>query len=446
MCETNRKGWEMENIPETLMKVLPVSSQFNAHGYCLGGFDVVTLARTWGTPLYLYDSATIESQVQALTGLLQQYPSPSEVTYAAKAYFSLGFAKKIANLGLGVDCVSLGELEIARKAGFDPAKVHLHGNNKSEQEIEAAIRWGVHCIVADSLSELALIEQVAARLGKRTPIWLRINPGVEVDTHPYLQTGEHASKFGFEVVTGDAEEGIHFAKRSQHLDLVGLHCHLGSQIFDGAPYIRAVEALLTVSAENGFTPLEFSPGGGWGVPYLPETCAPEPLLWTNSVLDAIFKGYQSRGWALPRLVLEPGRWLSARAGIAVYRVGAVKQASDGRRIIAVDGGMADNPRPALYQARYTAISVDRPGADRSIRSAVVGKYCESGDELISEVWLPPLSRGDLLAIPAAGAYQLSMSSNYNMAGRPSVLWLEDGKIEVIQERETPWDTGWWVSG
>jgi diaminopimelate decarboxylase len=432
---------------ETMDHILPVTSRVDERGnYEVGGSNVSALARTWGTPLYLYDGKTIQTQIHSLTGLLSEYGGGFEITYAGKAYLSLGMAKKLAGLGIGVDVVSLGELEIAKRAGFSPDRVHLHGNNKSEPEIEAALLWGVHCIVADSLSELELIEATAARLGKIANIWMRINPDIEVDSHPYLQTGKHASKFGFEIETGAAATGIRMALKSQRLRLIGLHCHLGSQITQEGPYERAVHVLLDLAAANGFIPQEVSPGGGWGVPYTPDGILPDPAKWVLTITNAMKRECEQRGWALPRLVMEPGRWLVARSGLAVYTIGSIKQVSDGRCLVAVDGGMADNPRPPLYHARYTAFRADCPQAQADVRSAIVGKYCESGDELIPEVMLPEVERGDILVIPAAGAYQLSMSSNYNLAGRPAVLWLENGEAQVLQEREKPWENGWWVSG
>lgn len=432
---------------ESMDHILPVTSRVDDCGnYEVGGLNVSLLARTWGTPLYLYDGKTIQTQIATLTDLLNHYPGGFEITYAGKAYLSLGMARKLAGLGIGVDVVSLGELEITRQAGFSPERVHLHGNNKSEQEIEAALLWGVHCIVADSLSELELIEATAARLGKVATIWIRINPDIEVDSHPYLQTGKHASKFGFEIETGAAAAGIRMAMKSQHLKLTGIHCHLGSQITQEGPYHQAVHVLLDLAAGHGFIPQEVSPGGGWGVPYTPDGTLPDPSKWIRTITDTMKRECAERSWPMPRLVMEPGRWLVARSGLAVYTIGSIKQVSDGRCLVAIDGGMADNPRPPLYHARYTAFRADCPQAKADVRSAIVGKYCESGDELIPEVMLPEVERGDILVVPAAGAYQLSMSSNYNLAGRPAVLWVENGEAQVLQEREKPWESGWWVSG
>ncbi len=410
----------------------------------IAGHNLRELADGWGTPLYLFDGATFNNQVDKLRVAMKVYPGESEITYAGKAYLSLSMARKLVESNLGIDVVSLGELILSRKAGFGPECVHLHGNNKSEEELTYALEWGVHSIVVDSLEELEFLEGLAERLDKTGRIWLRITPGVEIDIHPYVQTGNKASKFGLPVEDGQAAEAIRRAMRSSRLELTGLHIHLGSQIHQGEPFFEAIATLAQLAEQEGFVPRELSPGGGWGVPYAPGDPDEDVSHWLEAVSLSLQKEFGRRGWELPRLVLEPGRWLVARAGVALYKVGVVKTAGDGTCFVAVDGGMADNPRPALYQARYTALLPERPEAEPAITASVVGKFCESGDELIEQVSLPEVHRGDLLMIPVAGAYQLSMSSNYNMAPRPAVLWLEQGRVEVLQKREQPELTGWWV--
>ncbi len=429
------------------LDLFPVSTTIHPTNGSLqiAGQDVNELARRWGTPLYLYDGATVRRQAAELQRLLSGgYPGPSMVAYAAKAYFSAGFARRVASLGLGADVVSLGELEIARKAGFDPGRVHLHGNNKSPQELESAARWGIQSIVIDSLEELEFLESLAARFNlSAVRIWLRITPGLDVHTHPYRQTGHTASKFGLPAQDGQAAEAIRRSLRSQRLKLTGLHTHLGSQLFEPEPYQAAVRSLCGLAYEEGFIPEEISPGGGWGVAYHPDEEDVAATIWVQAVSTALQEACHGYGWPLPRLVLEPGRWLAARAGVAVYTLGTHKTLADGSRVAAVDGGMADNPRPALYQARYTACLVGRPLAETVQTWRLVGKFCESGDVLIPEVALPDFQRGDLLAMPVAGAYQLSMASNYNLASRPAVLWLEEGEEQALQLREEMAESGWW---
>jgi len=378
--------------------------------------------------------------------LSETYEGQASITYASKAYFSLAFARKLVKLGIGADLITIGDTHTAQKAGMDPKLLHLHGNNKSEEEIRAALDWGLAAIVVDSLDELTFLESIAQSQNKVARIWLRITPDIEVDTHHHIQTSHSASKFGLHISDGQAGQAIRQALGSKWITLTGLHTHLGSQLRDTQAYEQAIARMYAVAEECGYIPLEFSPGGGWGVRYLPEEKLNDPESWITAVSGSIKKECNNRGWTLPHLVIEPGRFIVARAGVALYSVGSQKQTPEGEHIVAVDGGIADNPRVALYNARYTALVVNNATAENEIRTRVVGKFCETGDVLIEEVNLPAVKRGDILAIPAAGAYQLSMSSNYNFATRPTVLWLEDGKVEVMQEREHPETSAWWSGG
>jgi diaminopimelate decarboxylase len=414
-------------------------------GLSIGGQSLRVLAETYGTPLYLYDGQTVRAQVARLYNLLRQhYPGEADLTYAAKAYFAPRLAKKLAGMDLGVDVVSLGEMQIARKAGFAPERIHLHGNNKSPEEIALALQLGIQSIVVDSLDELRLVEKMAQSSGQRARIWLRITPGIAVHTHPHIQTAHEQSKFGLYLDSGEALAAIRVALSNPWLELVGLHTHLGSQIHEVEPYTRAIEILMKLAEEAGFIPQEISPGGGWGVRYVSEDPEDDAQPWVEAVSRSLEATCRQHGWPLPRLVLEPGRWLVARAGVAVYRIGTRKKTPDGLALVAVDGGMADNPRVVLYGARYTACLVNRPEEAKGLQpTRIVGRYCESGDVLIHEALLPPVESGELLAIPVAGAYHLSMASNYNLSGRPAVLWVEDGKVEVLQPREEVVHTPWW---
>lgn len=439
--------------------LLPVTASCSGGRLAIAGHDLGALAREFVTPLYVYDGETVRQELAALRqALAVAYPGPTEITYAAKAYFAPRFASKLAALGLGVDVVSLGELRVAQRAGFSPEKIHLHGNNKSAAELRTALELNLQAIVVDSLDELMFLESLAreqalstAALGTAArnwacpKIWLRITPGLTVDTHAYRQTGHHTTKFGIPIADGQAAKAIRYAQNSPHLNLVGLHTHLGSQIYEVGPYVEAIQMLYALARAENFTPLELSPGGGWYVRYT--TDAPEiPLnTWVQSVAAAVQAECDRSGTPLPRLVLEPGRWLAARAGVALYTVGTCKTSGDGTRWVAVDGGMADNLRPALYSARYTAIVPERMEDVPTERVNLVGKFCESGDFLIEDMLLPPVARGDLLAVPVSGAYQLSMASNYNLAERPAVLWLEEGEIEVLQPHEDILSAAWWNS-
>lgn len=424
--------------------LLPLTATVHSERLHLAGHDVGALARTWGTPLYLFDGATVRAQCQALrAALAAAYPGPTYTTYAAKAYFAPRFAHKLAALPLGVDVVSLGELRVAQAAGFLPAQIHLHGNNKSAAELQAALDLDLQAIVVDNLDELTFLESLARAAQRRPRIWLRITPGLSVDTHAYRQTGHHATKFGLPLADGQAAIALRHAQASPHLELVGLHTHLGSQIHEVPPYVEAIQRLLAFAHAENFCPTEFSPGGGWHVRYTPDAPATPLEAWITAIANTVQAECARYGWPLPRLILEPGRWLVARAGIALYTVGACKTGSDGTRWVAVDGGMADNLRPALYGAQYIALLPERIETAPTEVVNIVGKFCESGDFLIERAALPPVARGDLLALPVAGAYQLSMASNYNLAARPAVLWVEEHTVEILQPREDLFNTPWW---
>jgi diaminopimelate decarboxylase len=428
------------------LALFPITAAISNEGrLSVAGHDLTTLAQAWGTPLYLYDAATVRRQAGLLQGWLKQhYPGPSQVTYAAKAYFSLGWARQINALGLGVDVVSAGELQIARKGGFPPGHVHLHGNNKSTDELQAALDWGVQSIVVDSLEELDVLESLAEKSQQTARIWLRLSPGLDVNTHAYVQTAHHASKFGLPVDDGQAARAIKAAQKSRWLRLTGLHTHLGSQIFEIEPYIRAVEVICRLAEQEGFIPEELSPGGGWGVPYLPGQPEHSTGELVNAVCQRLVDECARNRWPMPTLVLEPGRWLSAQAGVALYTIGTHKISNDGTHFVAIDGGLADNPRPALYQAQYTALVANKANQAAVQTVNLAGRFCESGDQLIFGLPLPDVQRGDVVAVPVSGAYQLSMASNYNLVPRPAVLWLEEGHVSVLQKRDQPAESGWWV--
>jgi diaminopimelate decarboxylase len=433
-------------VKPEVQSLFPISVRCDDHGHLhLAGQRLTDLARDWGTPLYLYDAATVLNQLESLrVAVGATYPGGHEITYAAKAYFSLSFARCLTAWRVGVDVVSLGELAIARRAGMTPDQIHLHGNNKTPAELTAALEGGVQAIVVDSLDELDLLENIAGWLRRPVRIWLRIAPGVSAATHAYSQTGHHSTKFGLAANDGQAVTAIGRAKQSQWLKLAGLHMHIGSQISEPQRYREGIQALYTVAREANYCPEEFSPGGGWYVRYLPEDPVLPLLAWVETVSQTIQEQCWRSGWPLPKLILEPGRWLVARAGLALYTIGACKQSGDGTRWVAVDGGMADNPRPALYGARYAALPADNANATATQTVKVVGKYCETGDFLIAEAQLPEVKRGECLVMPVAGAYQLSMASNYNLSGRPAVLWVTEGGAEVMQPREDVTQSTWWM--
>ncbi len=433
-----------QSLPDqTPGQILPLTATRDAAGrLCVAGCALPDLAAAYGTPLYLYDQATLDGMAAAYqAALAAAYPADWEVAYAAKAWLSTTLARWAAARGLGLDVVSAGELAIARQGDFPAERIHFHGNNKTQAELAAALAAGVGRIVVDHAGELAAVDALARAQGRRQPIWLRINPDVAVDTHGHTRTGHAGSKFGLALADGTAEATALHALRLEGVELRGLHCHIGSQFRAAEPLALAVQRLLELAARlrdlAGWRLAELSPGGGWAVPYLADQAAGLPAIgaYVATVAQEVAAGCRQRGLALPRLVLEPGRSLTARAGVAVYTVGAVKQ-TGAVTYLFIDGGLADNPRPALYQARYSALLANRLSAGRPQRVHVAGPYCETGDVLIQDIDLPPVQAGDLLAVPASGAYQLSMASNYNAALRPAVVWLAAGEAHLVQRRET----------
>jgi len=415
----------------------------------LGGCLASSLAQEFGTPLYVFDEATLRARCRAYRqALAQHYPGSSQVAYASKAYLNLALGQLFAQEGLSLDVVSGGELYVARQAGFPAERMHFHGNNKTPTELAAALNEGVGRIVVDNFHELNELERLAIQRRVRVPIWLRLSPGVDVHTHAYRKTGLLDSKFGFPLETGDAERALARAVASPHLELVGLHTHIGSQVFDVEPFAAAVACLVDFAAamrvRHGFELREFSPGGGWGVPHH-EADSPAPVdRYVRAVCQAVVEGCRRRGLALPTLVIEPGRSIVAPAAVALYRVGARKEIPGVRTYISVDGGMADNIRPALYGARYTALAANavlssskgkgHQPAEETV--TVAGRFCESGDVIIRDIALPRLDAGDLLAVPMVGAYCLPMASNYNLTPRPAVVLVKEGGATLIQRRET----------
>jgi diaminopimelate decarboxylase len=426
---------------ERLM-LFPLGSRLDEEGgLWLGGCSVSSLAQEFGTPLYVFDEATLRARCRGYRqALAQHYPGTSQVAYASKAYLNLALAQLFAQEGLSLDVVSGGELYVARQAGFSAERIHFHGNNKTPAELAMALDEGVGRIVVDNFHELDTLEQLAAERRVRVPVWLRLSPGIDVHTHIYRKTGLLDSKFGFPLEADAAESAVARAVASPHLQLVGLHAHIGSQIFDPKPFAEAVTLLVdfaaAMKARHGFELHELSPGGGWGVPHH-EAAPPAPAdRYVQAVCQAVMDGCRRQDLTLPTLVIEPGRSIVAPAGVALYRVGARKEIPGLRTYVSVDGGMADNIRPALYRARYTAVVVGKAHLPAEETVTVAGRFCESGDVLIHDIALPHLAAGDLLAIPMVGAYCLPLASNYNLVPRPAVVMVRDGQAVLIQRRET----------
>ena len=415
--------------------ILPDTARVGASGHLeIGGCDVVDLAARHGTPLYVYDEASLRTRARALVAALSGYPATAMVCYAAKAYCAPWLLRMVADEGLGLDVVSAGELHAAARGGFPRERIFFHGNDKTPDEIELGIRERVARFVVDNVEEIDRLAAVARAAGIRQPVLLRINPGVNVRTHGHLQTGALDSKFGFALASADAAIARTGAQDS--LDLVGLHAHIGSQLGDLSAYAESIDRLFDLARRTRLALRELNIGGGFAVRYVPREASTNAAALAKELAATVARAARSVGIAPPTLVIEPGRSLVAMAAVALYRVGSIKEIPGVRTYVAVDGGMADNIRPTAYGAEYTAVLANRMNDPASATVAIAGRYCESGDVLIREVALPPPHVGDLVAIPVAGAYQLAMASNYNMVPRPAVAVVADGRARVVTRRET----------
>ena len=423
----------------TRLKLFPISTKIVNDTLTIAGHDLGKLAEEYGTPLYLYDRATMDASVlDYKKALASHYPMPASITYAGKAFLCTAIAQWTQTHGLHVDCTGEGEIAMALAGKVPREHILVHGVNKSTADLKSAIQ-NAGTLVIDNLTELARIKNLFQGPGVQFPaIWLRLLPGLGVHTHhAHTQTGQHDSKFG--MTREEILEAAEFCKQ-YNLPLKGVHFHQGSNFRDVNPLKAAIEVGLEIAQEIGFpNEWHFSPGGGWGVAYH-EDELPQPDIneYVHVIADSVIKGCKTHGLDLPHLHLEPGRSLVARAGVAVYRVGAIKRRGD-KVWILTDGGMTDNPRHAMYGARYSCLPVSGIGREGSERVSIAGPYCESGDVVIEDILMPKIEVGELIAVPVAGAYHLSMSSNYNGSRKPTVLWLEEGKVKLIVRRETTAD-------
>jgi diaminopimelate decarboxylase len=401
----------------------------------VGGCDLLDLAREHGTPLYVYDEATVRRRASEY---ITAMGPAGQVLYSAKAFASPQFLRIVAEEGLGLDVVSAGELHIALKSGFPQDRIHFLGNNKSREDLASAIGAGA-TIVIDGEYEFELLQDLVPE-GERTPVMLRLSPGVKPDTHEHISTGQLDSKFGFSIESGAARRAVEKALAHPRLELVGLHSHIGSQIFGLGAYEHAMSIMLDLLVQLrddlDFEPSKLGAGGGLGIAYTRNDDPPTPRDFVEVVHRALVVGCAQRGLRVPQLVVEPGRSIAGPAGMALYTVGSIKDIPGVRRYVAVDGGMGDNIRPKLYGARYEAYLASDPDRAPDSMVTIAGKYCESTDILIADIEMPKLTTGDVIALPAAGAYCLAMASNYNGMPRPEVLMLRDGQARVIRRRET----------
>ncbi|MBA3430635.1 MAG: diaminopimelate decarboxylase [Actinobacteria bacterium] len=424
----------MVNNFERVQPLLPCTAGVDGDRLVVGGCDTLELAERFGTPLVVLDRATFETRAGAFCVAL----SPDQVFYAAKAFCCVAACELAENLGLGLDVCTDGELATAITAGFPPPRMILHGNNKSARELEVARDVGVGRVVVDSFQELDRI----ARARLSTKLLVRVTPGIEAHTHSFIQTGQEDSKFGFG--WAEAFEAVERTAAIPGCELIGLHAHIGSQIFEPTPFELAIELLAGFAAKLrgalGLELKELNLGGGFGISHSPDEMTLEPEVSVPRMLNKVTREFSERGVAIPQLFLEPGRAIVGAAGVTLYTVGTVKRVPGARTYVSVDGGMSDNIRPALYGARYEAVVAGRMGDPPIARMTVAGKHCESGDVLIEDAHLPENTHpGDVLCIPATGAYSFSLASNYNRVARPAVVMVEDGTAIEIVARETTGD-------
>lgn len=414
----------------------------NENGHLtIGGADAVELARHFGTPAYVLDENVIRSNCREyLSAATREFGHDALPLYASKALCFTGIYKIVAEEGLGVDCVSSGELYTACKAGFPADKIYFHGNNKTDADISFAMDMGVGRFVVDNADELYAVAREAARRKIRQGILLRITPGIDPHTHRAVVTGNVDSKFGSAIVTGQAMDIVKKAIAADSVDLIGLHCHIGSQIFDIEPFADAADIMVRfiadIKRECAFEIRELNLGGGLGVRY---TENDREISYSGAISDIarIVRSFcESNAIRMPRVVLEPGRSLVAAAGATLYTVGTVKEIPDFRNYVSVDGGMPDNPRYALYQSQYTAVIANKASEPRSYKATIAGRCCESGDLIGENMDIQSPERGDILAVLVTGAYNYSMASNYNRLPRPPVIMVKDGEARIAVHRES----------
>ncbi|WP_027407660.1 diaminopimelate decarboxylase [Anoxybacillus tepidamans] len=417
------------------------TSRVNEKGHLeIGGVDVVDLAKEYGTPLYIYDVALIRARARAFKETFEKHGIKAQVAYASKAFSTVAMVQLAEEEGLSLDVVSGGELYTALKAGFPPERIHFHGNNKSREELEMALECGIGCIVVDNFYELRLLEEISRKQERTTAILIRVTPGIEAHTHDYILTGQEDSKFGFDLNNGQADEALTLALNSPSLHLLGVHCHIGSQIFETTGFILAAKKIFQKIAywkeAYGFVPEVVNLGGGFGIRYTSEDTPLSASKYVENIIEEVKQQAAELGIAMPEIWIEPGRSLVGDAGTTIYSIGSRKEVPNVRHYVAVDGGMSDNIRPALYEARYEAVLANRVLDEKEEVVAIAGKCCESGDMLIWDLPLPKAEAGDYLAVFCTGAYGYSMANNYNRLPRPAVVFVENGEAQLVVRRET----------
>ena len=406
----------------------------------IGGVDSIDLAKEYGTPLFIYDIELFRKRARAFQETFENAEIGYQVAYASKAFSSIAIYQVAAQENLSLDVVSGGELFTALKAGFPKEKIHFHGNNKSMDELSMAFEEGIGCIVVDNFHEIKQLKSLSEKLQQPMNILLRVTPGIEAHTHDYITTGQQDSKFGFDLDNGQADQAFRETYEHGLLNVLGLHCHIGSQIFDTAAFRLAAGKLVSKMADwqkdLGYKCTVLNLGGGFGIRYTEEDQPLEPAEYVKEMIQTVKEITEGSGFQVPEIWIEPGRSLVGDAGTTLYTIGSMKEVPNVRKYIAVDGGMSDNIRPALYGAAYSSVIANKAGQALTETYTVAGKCCESGDKLIERAELQEAAAGDILAVFCTGAYGYSMASNYNRIARPAVVFVENGKHQLAVKRET----------
>ena len=406
----------------------------------IGGVSTTELVKKYGSPLYVMDEKLLIDTCKDYYTNFKCKENNNRVAFAGKAFLTMEMCRLIDKEGLCLDVVSGGELYTAYKAGFPLEKVYYHGNNKTIEEIDMGIKYGVGRFIVDNIEEMTIINEIAGKYNKKQDIYLRLTPGIEAHTHDYIKTGQIDSKFGFAPVGDTIMDAVRCALDKENLNLKGLHCHIGSQIFDIEPFEHAAEVMLgyinKIKNETGHIIKELDLGGGFGIHYTNEDSPKPTKNYCEAILNTVDKVCNELSLEKPILTIEPGRSIVGNAGTTLYTIGAIKNIEDVRTYVSVDGGMTDNIRPALYQAKYNADIVGKENAIKDKLVTVAGKCCESGDLIIENIMLPLANTDDLLVTYSTGAYGYSMSSNYNKALTPNVVFVKDGEDKLVVKRQT----------
>lgn len=418
--------------------------QINDKGHLeIAGLDTIDLANNYGTPLLIYNISTVRENIKMFKDALKSYPKNSEVSYASKAFSSVAMYQIIEQEDISIDVVSGGELYIAKQAGFPGERINFHGNNKSKSELIDALDYGIGYFIVDNFHELAMLKELTYERKQIAKVLIRVTPGVDADTHKYILTGNVDSKFGFDLESGQAEDAVRLAQEAEYLQLDGLHMHIGSQIFESDSYVLAMTQILKHVKEwhtqFGFNLAIFNIGGGFGIQHIPNSEVTSSKNQLEEIGQSLIELFDEHNLPYPELWIEPGRSIVGEAGTTIYDLGSQKVLPDVRHYISVDGGMADNIRPAFYDAEYYAKLANRMNDEPVNTVSIAGKACESGDMLIWDLPLPEIKADDKLAVFNTGDYSFAMASNYNRLTKPAVVFVENGRDFLAIRRETPED-------